>query len=122
VALADFGAAFQITEFNGQKRDLCTLTYSASIVIDCSLANNFVVTPTDTNNFAFAAPINPMPGQTITVMVRNNIGTLGTITWDASFLLPTFTKPGNTFSSTQSFRYNGSNHVQVTPATAAVPN
>ena len=113
---------------NGANVDaLTTLTYGASIAIDASLGNQFVVTVTDGVAFAFAAPTNTPPtgfAQEIFITIRNGSGGAhGAGTWNAVFKV-TGNVPAiaNGFSRTFGFRWNGTNWVQILVPATDVPN
>jgi parallel beta-helix repeat protein len=98
-------------------------TYSASITLDARDGNCFAITPTDTTAFTINAPTNPATGQRLLIMIRNTSGgTHGNITWNAAFLVSTWTKPANGFSRSVEFIYNGANWAQLFMAGADVAN
>lgn len=106
---------------------LTTLTYGASIAIDASLGNDFVVSVTDAVAFAFAAPTNTPPSgmdQIITITIRNTSGGAhGAGTFNAVFKtsgnVPAIAT-GN--SRTIAFRWNGTNWVELYRTAADVAN
>lgn len=90
------------------------VTYSASMTLDASLANRFVITATNNTNFTVNAPTNPIQGQRIYITVRNaSGGALGVVTWDAIFKKSVFTNPANGFSRTLVVQYNNVNWVEM---------
>jgi hypothetical protein len=99
------------------------VTYSTSITPDAALGHSFIITATDNVAFAINAPLHPVLGQRITVRIRNTSGgALGTATWNAAFLMATWTQPADTKSRAITFEYDGTNWVEVSRNTADVPN
>ena len=104
-------------------RKLKVVTYSASMTFDASTGNEIQITPTDASAFTINAPTNPSDGQTITYMIRNSSGgALGAVTWNAVFKMSAWTSPANGNSRSITFRYDGSNWVQVSQTGVDVPN
>jgi hypothetical protein len=107
---------------------LTTLVYGPSIAIDASLANLFVVTITDAVAFVTAAPTNPPAGsasQVITITYRNaSGGAHGAGTWNAIFKTQAtvFSAIANGFSRSMSFRWNGTNWVELVRTAADIAN
>lgn len=84
-----------------------TITYSASITIDCNLGNVFQTTATNGTAFTINAPTNVGDCQVITLSIRNNSGgALGAVTWNAAFRLAAWTSPANGNSVQITFYYN----------------
>lgn len=106
---------------------LVTLPYGASIAINASLGNSFVVTVTDGNAFAFAAPTNPPAtgfGQTINITIKNaSGGAAGAGTWDAVFKtdgnVPAIADGNN---RTFGFTWDGTNWIETYQSAADVSN
>ena len=104
-------------------RKRTALTYSTSIDTDASLGNFFDITVTDGVAFTINAPTIPVDGHEITYTIRNaSGGAVGAITWNAVFKLATLTNPANGFSRSVTFRYNGTNWVQIAQTGVDVPN
>lgn len=92
-----------------------TLTYGASIAVDASLGNDFVVTVTNGSAYTFATPTNPQIGQRISIRVRNTFGTIIAPAFSAGFKLQsgaTATVP-NGYNRTWDFVYEGATTVWV---------
>jgi hypothetical protein len=99
------------------------LTFGASVAVDASLGHSFSVVATSNIAFAIANPTNPGYLQEITITVLNaSGGPLGAVTWGTAFKLATWTSPANVFSRSISFRYNGTNWVEISRTPADVPN
>lgn len=107
---------------------LTTLTYGPSIAVDASLGNLFVVTITDAVAFVTAAPTNPPAGsaaQVITITYRNaSGGAHGAGTFNAVFktVATPFPAIANGFSRSITFRWNGTNWVELYRTAADVAN
>jgi hypothetical protein len=100
-ATAPYGLAARALVFNPT-----TITYSASMDTDASLGNAFIIN-----------------GHFITYTLRNTSGgAAGAATWNAVFKMSTWTNPATAFSRSITFRYNGSNWVQVSQTGVDVPN
>ncbi len=117
-----------ITIASALKQPLVTLTYAASIAIDASLSNLFVVTITDGVAFVTAAPTNPPSGtdsQLMTITYRNaSGGAHGAGTFNAVFktVATPFPAIANGFSRSIQFRWNGTNWVETFRSAADVAN
>lgn len=68
-----------------------TLTDGATITIDCQLSNVFQVTLG--GNRTMAAPTNPLRGQVINILIRQDATGTRTLTWNAVFTWPSGTAP-----------------------------
>ena len=100
-----------------------TLTYGATVNVNASLGNNFAVTATNGTAFAIASPSVAATGQVITITVINTSGgVLGSITWGTDFKLASWTSPATGFSRSISFRFNGTNWIEIGRTPADVPN
>lgn len=110
-----------------------TMTYSASMTIPADYANDFVITATNGTAFAINAPVYTAPSitgisgvvsnQKITVTIKNSSGgALGTATWNAVFKMASWTQPADGYSRSITFRWNGTNWVEIGRTTADVPN
>ena len=101
-----------------------TITYSASMTI--ALGSGAVAVITATNNTAFTinAPTGtPLTGDQLTVIIRNpSGGALGAVTWNAIFKMSAWTQPANGFSRSITFRFDGTNWIQVGQTGVDVPN
>jgi hypothetical protein len=101
---------------------MSTPTYGATVSLDASLGNFFVITATNNTGFTISNPTNLGTGQPIIVQVKNTSGgALGTITWDTLYKMATFTKPATGFNRTATFIYNGTTLVEVN-CSPEVPN
>jgi hypothetical protein len=98
------------------------LTYSASMVADCSTGGYFTIAATDTSAFTIAAPTNPSLGQLLSFDIKNSSGgSHGTISWNAAFLnggsgtvgTGAFVTIANTKRRVIVFRYDGTVWVEV---------
>jgi hypothetical protein len=92
-------------------------TYGATVTLDARAADFQRIAVTNGTAFAIAAPSNPLAGQTIDLEILNSSGgAMGAITWDAVFKMETFTAPSNGTRKTLRFRYDGTNWIQIGPA------
>lgn len=99
------------------------ITYSASMTAVATQGNLFDITATNATAFAINAPTSPLDGQVITFTIRNaSGGALGAVTWNAVFKMSAWTQPADTFSRSISFKYNGTNWVQINQTGVDVPN
>lgn len=108
--------ALSVTDFAS------TLAYSASMTPDCNNGDSATITVTDGNAFVINAPLNPVTGMLLSFLVRNTFGVLGAVTWNAIFKMSAWTQPANGFSRSITFRYDGTNWIQINPAGVDVPN
>jgi hypothetical protein len=100
-----------------------TITYSASMTPDVSLGKEMVITATDSVAHTINAPINGRSGQRITITIRNTSGgALGTATWNAVYKMASWTQPGSANSRSITFRYNGTNYVEIVRTASDIPN
>jgi hypothetical protein len=98
-------------------------TYGATVTPNAASAVELVVTATDGNAFAMAAPLNPATGRRITIRIRNTTaGALGTAAWNAVYKLSAWTQPAAGFSRSIDFQYDGTNWIEVSRTPADVPN
>jgi hypothetical protein len=107
-------------------------TYGANVAMGSYNELQAIITATDGNNFAIAAPAStgafaPIDGQILTVIIRNSSGgVLGTITWAAGYKMGgAFTKPADGYSRSIQFMYDttgGSVWVEISRGAADVPN
>lgn len=99
------------------------VTYSASMTWDARAADEFDITATNNTAFTINAPLNPTTGQVMTVMIRNaSGGALGTATWNSVFKLFAWTQPNNGGSLSITFRFDGTNWVELYRGLTTVPN
>lgn len=109
------------------------VAYSASMTPD--LENGSAITINPTNNVAFTinapvfngaaiAGVATLPnGSIISITIRNaSGGALGVATFNAVFKLSAWTQPANGNSRTISFRWDGTNWVEMNRTTADIPN
>jgi hypothetical protein len=101
--------------------DLFIVAYSASMTIDAATGNFLQITANNGTNFTINAPTNAQTGTAITIQIRATAA-LGVATWNAVFKLAAWTQPANGFSRSITYRYNGSNWVEVSRTTVDVPN
>jgi hypothetical protein len=99
-----------------------TLTYGASVSTNRSLGSVFKITATNTSAFTINAPTNMRSGDELVYDITNSSGgTMGTITWNAAFLLAgAFTNPASTKRRTIRFYYDGTNWVELNRAAADI--
>jgi hypothetical protein len=101
------------------------VTWAASMGIDASRGNEFVVTATDGATSQINTPTNPTSDQRITIRVRNARGggaAMGTLNWGAGYKMATFDKPADGFSRAIDFQYDGTNWIEAGRTPADVPN
>lgn len=99
-----------------------TLAYSASMTADATTGHQ-TVTITDAVAHTYNAPLNPVTGEFLTFTIRNTSGgAAGAATWNAGFKMAAWTQPANGFSRSITFRYNGTNWVEISRTPADVPN
>lgn len=122
-----------VLEGAGVALGINTVTYSASMTADVAAGLAVVITATNNAAFAINAPIssalpvsatNPVPlGTLLTLTIRNTSGgALGVATFNAVFKLSAWTQPGNGNSRSITFRWDGTNWVEVNRTAADVPN
>lgn len=99
------------------------LTYSATIATDVREGSHFTITATNGTAFTISDPTNPVVAKRIVYTIRNNSGgAMGAITWGSAFKLAAFTNPANGNSRSIEFAYNGTSWIEISRATADVPN
>lgn len=99
------------------------ITYSASMTINSALGSQFLITANNGTAFTINAPTNPVDGQPITITIKNTSGgALGVVTWNAVFKMAAWTSPATGNSRSIQFMYDGTNWVEMSRATADVPN
>lgn len=99
-------------------------TYGASVTIDASLGDTFQIGATNNSAFTVTNPTNGITGMKIRIRIRNSSGgALGVATWDTNYRLgAAWTQPGNGFSRSIDFEYNGSVWVEANRSAADVSN
>lgn len=109
------GTALVMSEIN--------VAYSGSMTIDAQTGNTFVISVNNASTMTINAPTNPKAGQRFCLVVRNiSGGAMGVITWNAVFKMSAWTNPGNGFSRSLDFEYNGTVWRQVGQTGVDVPN
>lgn len=99
------------------------LTYGATIATDASLGNEFDITATNGTAFTISNPTNATDGQVITYTIRNTSGgALGAITWGTAFKMAAWTSPATANSRSITFRFDGTNLVEISRTPGDVPN
>lgn len=97
--------------------------YGPAVAIDASLGNEFDITATNGVAFTVSNPTNAVDGELITITIRNTSGgALGAVTWDTLYKLAAWTSPATGFSRSITFKYNGTNWVEISRTTVDVPN
>ena len=105
-----------------------TLTFGASIPVDLSLGNAFVVTDTSNAAHALANPTNgtiPTGGSQIFCVTERNTsgGAAATMTFGTAYKLgAAWTAPADTKSRTIWFRWDGTNAIEIGRTAADVAN
>lgn len=100
-----------------------TQAYSSSITIDAKTGHLFDISASNTTAFTINAPTDPYSGQVMTLTLRNTSGgVMGAITWNAVFKLASWTNPATGFSRSITFKYNGTNWVEISRCAADIPN
>jgi hypothetical protein len=100
-----------------------TITYSASMTPDASLGGFQTIVVNTAVAFTINAPTNGITGQYLAISMANTSGgVLGAATWNAAYKMSAWTNPATGFNRTITFRYNGTNWVEVSRTPADVPN
>ncbi|MFT3912896.1 MAG: glycosyl hydrolase family 28-related protein [Anaeromyxobacteraceae bacterium] len=100
-----------------------TPVFAERLVIDAAAGNEHVITATRRDPFRLEPPINPAPGQRITIRIRNaSGGPLGAVSWHPVFRLSPWTSPGPASSRAIDFQYDGASWVEVSRTPADVPD
>lgn len=96
----------------------------ATLVADAQATRQYVVTcSVATTAWTHGAPINPTSDAAITYTVKNtSAGALGTLAWNAIFKMAAWTQPGAATSRSITFRFDGTNWVEVSRTPADVAN
>jgi hypothetical protein len=126
---AGFGTvvALKLTQtYVGAKRFIPTSTaiaYSASITPDASAGQAQTITATNATAFTINAPTNLVTDQLLTLTIRNTSGgALGVATFNAIFKMSAWTQPATGNSRSITFRYDGTNLIEIARTPADVPN
>ena len=99
------------------------ITYSASMTPDAIVAHDFIISASNGTAFTINNPTNGYSGQILTITVRNvSGGALGAVTWGGAYKMAAWTSPADANSRSISFRYNGTNWVEISRTAADVPN
>jgi hypothetical protein len=99
------------------------VTYGASMTIDASAGNEFVITPTNGTAFTIQNPTSQVTGQRITIRLVNTTGgALGTVTWGSQFKMAAWTSPADGNSRAIDFQHNGTNWIEAGRTSADIPN
>lgn len=108
-----------------------SVTYSATMALNCALGSAKLVIVTDGNAMTFSTPTNTVNGTAYTIptgfdmeiTVKNaSGGAMGAITWPANFKMAAWTNPANGNSRSIKLRYDGTNFVEKCRTTADIPN
>lgn len=122
-ALASVGNYRQRNNMQASVDQLVTVAYTASITINSTNGNEFIITANNSTAFTINAPSQPSWGQMIFITIKNTSGgALGTATFNAIFKMLSWTQPNNGFNATIGFRYDGTNWNQILPVVLNVPN
>lgn len=98
-------------------------TYGAVISLDTRFNNQFIVVPTNSSAYIIENPQFAASGMVITITVRNTTGgALGAMSFDTAFKASSWTQPANGFNRSITFRYNGTNWIEIGRTAADVPN
>ena len=105
----------------GSTGDPTAIAYSATVYIDASSSDIWVLNVTNGSAFTIEAPVNLQVGHRYTLVIKNaSGGSLGTVTWNAIFK-QAFSAPANGYGQAIDFFYDGTNLRQInTPS--ATPN
>lgn len=110
-----------IVVLNADNRSV--VTYSASMTPDCSLGTEFDITATNGTAFTINAPASASDDMIRVFTIRNTSGgALGAVTWDAVFKMSAWTSPATANSRSITFKFNGTNWVQISQTGVDVPN
>jgi hypothetical protein len=108
---------------------LVTAIYAPTTNIDPAAGRSHLIIPADGNAFKIALSTSlpggvyqTWAGQILTITVKNIFGALGVISHGARFKGTPWTAPANGFSRSKTFRYDGTQWIQISETTADVPN
>jgi len=101
-----------------------TVTYSASMTVNASTGDSFLIIATNNTAFAINAPTAPLIGQRIRFRIKNtSAGALGASTWNAVFKMgATWTQPASGKSRCIDFENDGTSWVETCRSAADVSN
>jgi hypothetical protein len=100
-----------------------TVPYSAAMVFEASLGNEFEVTATNGTAFSISNPTDPVDGQRITLRIINTSGgALGAVTFGTQYKMSTWTQPATGFNRSVDLEYNGTNWYQISQTGVDIPN
>lgn len=124
-AVPRFTLAGAVTFEKAVNGPIVTVTYTSGVamVLNALNGNNQVLTITDNVAFTIDVPTNPTTGQELTLTIRNTSGgALGAATFNAVFKMSAWTNPATATSRSITWRYNGTNWVQINQTGVDVPN
>jgi hypothetical protein len=99
------------------------IAYSASMTPDASAGQAQTITATNATAFTINAPTNLVTDQLLTLTIRNTSGgALGVATFNAIFKMSAWTQPATGNSRSITFRYDGTNLIEIARTPADVPN
>ena len=102
---------------------LTALTYTASMTPNMLSAECQVIAATNGTAFTINAPVNAVSGHKLEIKIVNTSGgALGSATWNSVFKMSSWTNPANGYSRSITFRYNGTNWVQLSQTGVDIPN
>jgi Pectate lyase superfamily protein len=108
---------------------LVNAVYAATTNIDPAAGRSHLIIPGNGNAFKIALSsglpggvYQTWAGQILTVTVKNTFGVLGSVSHGAGFKGTPWTAPANGFSRSKTFRYDGTQWIQISETTADVPN
>ena len=99
------------------------LTYAATMNPDAATADRLTITVTNGSAYGITNPINGVSGDALTFTIKNTAGgAIAVPTFDTLYKLAAFVVPATGFNRSITFRYDGTNWVEVGRTTADVPN
>lgn len=101
-----------------------TVTYSASMNINASTGDSFLIVATNNTAFTINAPTAPLIGQRIRFRIKNtSAGALGAATWNAVFKMgAAWTQPASGKSRCIDFENDGTNWIETGRTAVDVSN
>ena len=107
----------------GYRSNTLTVSSTASKDIDITLSNVVVILVTTSDNFTINNPTGTTVQADLSIKISNTSGgAMGTITWDTSYRMASWTNPANATSRTIDFAFNGSIWVEKSRTTSDIPN